>query len=449
MARLMVLGGSNCQRNALIAARRLGHQTVLIDYYDHPAAAELADVHVKASTFDIPACLAAAKEHHANGIFTIGTDQPVYTAACVAEELGLPSPISTETALAVTNKKVMKQILSEHEIPTVRYRMIGLESGPGALDGLRPPFVLKPVDSQGQRGIFKLNSVEEVIAHLEQTLSFSRQKEALVEEFYPSTELTVSGWVQNGTLFLLAATDRQCFDDPVHIGVCVGHRFPTIHIARYQEIVRLSRRIVDAFAIHDGPIYIQMLVGTDGIKVNELACRIGGAFEDVFLPYLSGFNLLRAVIDSALGNSVDCSVLEGYDLSQNPRQVSVQLMFCGSGKVCAITPLEELRALPYVLDAGYNYHPGDRIPSLENATARFGHCVMVSENGGMEEKLRELYRLFRVLDENGRNLVIPRNLAGEIPAYAQKEHPIEKDRKKAGCGTDGCSINRRIEYRLR
>ena len=417
MARLMVLGGSNCQRNALIAARRLGHQTVLIDYYDHPPAAELADIHVKASTFDLPACLAAAKEHRVDGIFTIGTDQPVYTAACVAEELGLPSPISAQTALAVTNKKVMKRILSEHEIPTAEYRLIGLESAPGALNGLRPPFVLKPVDSQGQRGIFKLNSEEMVVSLLGKTLSFSRQKETLVEEFYPSTELTVSGWVQDGKLFLLAVTDRQCFDDPVHIGVCVGHRFPAIHMARYQEIARLSRRIVDAFTIRDGPVYIQMLVGKDGIKVNELACRIGGAFEDVFLPYLSGFDLLRAVIDSALGDPVDCSMLEGYDLSQNHRQVSVQLMFCDSGKVCAITPLEELRALPYVLDAGYNYLPGNRIPALENATARFGHCVMVSQNGGMEEKLREFYRLFRVLDENGRNLVIPRNFAGEIPAH--------------------------------
>ncbi|MBE6907707.1 MAG: carboxylate--amine ligase [Ruminococcaceae bacterium] len=417
MAKLMVLGGSNCQRNALIAARRLGHQTVLIDYYDHPPAAELADIHVKASTFDLPACLAAAKEHHVDGIFTIGTDQPVYTAACVAAELGLPSPISTKTALAVTNKKVMKRILAEHEISAAEYHLIGLESGPGALDGLHSPFVLKPVDSQGQRGIFKLNCAEEVVSHLGETLSFSRQKEALVEEFYPSAELTVSGWVQDGKLFLLAVTDRQCFDDPVHIGVCVGHRFPTVHMARYQEIARISCRIVDAFAIRGGPIYIQMLVGKDGIKVNELACRIGGAFEDVFLPYLSGFDLLHAVIDSALGNPVDCSLLEEYDPSQNPRQVSVQLMFCNSGKVCTVTPLEELRALPYVLDAGYNYGLGDRIPALENATARFGHCVIVSETGGMEEKLREFYRLFRVLDDNGRNLVIPRNFAGEIPAH--------------------------------
>ncbi len=416
VGKLMILGGSNCQRNALIAARRLGHQTVLIDYYEHPPAAELADIHVKASTFDIPACLAAAKEHRVDGIFTIGTDQPVYTATCVAAELGLSSPISAKTALAVTNKKVMKRILAEHGIPAAEHRLIGPESGPGALDGLRPPFVLKPVDSQGQRGIFKLDSAVEVVSRLEKTLSFSRQKEALVEEFYPSAELTVSGWVQDGTLFLLAVTDRQCFDDPVHIGVCVGHRFPSVHMARYQEITRISRRIVDAFAIRGGPVYIQMLVGKDGIKVNELACRIGGAFEDVFLPYLSGFDILRAVIDSALGNPVDCSVLERYDPSQSPRQVSVQLMFCGSGKVHAITPLEELLTLPHVLDAGYNYLPGDRIPALENATARFGHCVMVSEDGGMEEKLREFYRLFRVLDENKRNLVIPRNFAGKIPA---------------------------------
>lgn len=416
----MILGGSNCQKNALIAAHALGHQTILIDYYDHPPAAELADLHVKASTFDIPACLAAAKEHHVDGIFTIGTDQPVYTAAYVAEKLGLPSPICANTALAVTNKKVMKQVLREHDIPTAEYRLISPECAIDALDGLRPPYVLKPVDSQGQRGIYKLGSPKEVLSHLEQTLSFSRQREALVEEFYPSGEITVSGWIKDGNLFILAVTDRQCFDDPVHIGVCVGHRFPTVHMAHYPEIAQLSCRIVDAFEISDGPIYIQMFVGQDGIKVNELACRIGGAFEDVFLPYLSGFNILQAMIDSALGNPVDCSMLEGYDASKNPRQVSVQLMFCESGKVQSITPAGELRALPFVLDAGYNYQPGDQIPDLENATARFGHCVMVSKDGGMEQQIREFYRRFRVLDETGRNLVIPRDFLGNIPALWKK-----------------------------
>lgn len=52
---------------------------------------------------------------------------------------------------------------------------------------------------------------------------------------------------------------------------------------RYAEIESISRRTAAAFGIANGPFYLQLLVGKDGIQVNELASRIGGAFEDVFI----------------------------------------------------------------------------------------------------------------------------------------------------------------------
>lgn len=411
----MILGGSNCQKNALLAAKRLGHSALLVDYYENPPAAALADIHVRASTFDVAACVAAARAHGVQGVFTIGTDQPVYTAAAVAAELGLPTLIGLDTARAVTNKRVMKERLTQSGIPTASYRFVSRNSTPPALAGLCAPLVLKPLDSQGQRGIFKLQSPGEVFAHLEETLSFSRCEEALVEEFYPSTEITVSGWVQAGALYILAVTDRQLFEHPTHIGVCVGHRFPTIHMRRYPEIKQISQRVAVAFDIKDGPIYIQMLVGGQGIKVNELACRIGGAFEDVFLPYVSGFPILDEVLHGALGQRAHCTMLEGYDPSRVQKQVSVQLVFCKPGEIACVTPLEELLALPFVLDAAYNYRVGQCLPVLENAAARFGHCVLVCEAGDMDALLVKFYNTLRVTNAAGENLVIPRNFSGEVP----------------------------------
>ncbi len=407
MSKLMILGGSNCQKNALAAARRLGHQTVLIDYFEDPPAAALADIHCRESTFDVNACLQAARLHDVDGVFTIGTDQPVLTAATVSRHLRLPTLIDPETALAVTNKRVMKPLLTAHGIPTVKYTFLSRQSGLQSLMELHPPYVLKPVDSQGQRGIFKLSSQQEVFEHLDETLSFSRQAEALIEEFYPSDEITFSGWVQEGHLYPLAVTDRLLYDDPVHIGVCTGHRFPSVHLDCYHEILKIAQDTIAAFGICGGPVYIQMLIGAEGIKVNELACRIGGAFEDVFIPWLSGFDILKAVIYGALGQPTDVSMLKSYDLSLLKKQISVELMFARPGKLAHMTPLETLRALPFVLDAGYNYGIGQTIGPVENATARLGHCVLVSENDRIGEHVRAFYETFQVLSEQGENLVIP------------------------------------------
>ena len=152
-----------------------------------------------------------------------------------------------------------------------------------------------------------MDSAAEVIAHLEKTLAFSRCEEALVEEFYENDEMTVSGYIDNGKLVIFTIVDRLVYPDPVHIGVCIGHRFPSVHMGDYEVIKKISEDIVREFGLVSGPFYLQLLKGKKGIVVNELACRIGGAFEDVTIPWLTGFDILDAVMKSSLGYPVDLS----------------------------------------------------------------------------------------------------------------------------------------------
>lgn len=403
--RLLVLGGSNCQIHAVKRAASQGIDTVLADYTDCPPAAAAAGIHVHASTFDIGACTEAAKKLGVTGVMTMGTDQPVYTAACVSRACGCSSLLSEAEALSVTNKKIMKQILTDAGIPTAPYRIVDSHTTPGELEGLRTPLVQKPLDSQGQRGIFLLDSPEKVAGHLARTLSYSRCQEALVEEYYPSDEVTVSGWIRDGRLSVLTVTDRLLYPDPVHIGVCTGHRFPSVHMDRYGEIEELCGRIVEAFHLKNGPFYLQILIGSQGIRVNELASRIGGAFEDVFIPYITGFDILQAVIDSALGRDVSLAALDGYRADRSRKRAAVQLLFCSPGKVASITPLEDIRRLPYILDAGYNYAPGSTVPVMENATARFGHAVICGDEENIKERTDDFYRRLSVKNENGKEML--------------------------------------------
>jgi len=110
--KILMLGGSNCQKNAIICGKNLGYEMIIADYSKEPLACEYADSHIIVSTFDGPGCIKAAKEYEVDGIMTMGTDQPVLTAAIVADALNLPTLISPDQAKAVTNKKIMKQIFS-------------------------------------------------------------------------------------------------------------------------------------------------------------------------------------------------------------------------------------------------------------------------------------------------------------------------------------------------
>ncbi len=404
MKKILLLGGSNCQKNALLRGKELGHEMIVADYSLAPAACGPLDRHVPVSTFDSEGCREAAENLKVDGIMTMGTDQPVLTAALVAEALNLPSTIPVSVARAVTNKKIMKAILRKSGIPTVNYRIIDKDTPLDQLKDLSPPLVIKPLDSQGQRGVYKLDSPEDALSHLEQTLSYSREKEALLEEYYPSDEITVSGWIHESQLYVLTVTDRILLKDSVNIGICTSHRFPTVHMDRYQEIKRISEDIVRHFDLKNGPLYVQMLIGGEGIKVNELACRLGGAFEDVIIPRISGFSILDAAINAALGLPVKVEELKDFDCSRSTVAATVQLMFAGPGVIASITPLEELMDMENVLDAAYNFKPGDEIKIIEDATARFGHCVMVSESGSIEAGLEKFKEHFQILDKKGNNL---------------------------------------------
>ncbi len=414
MAKLMLLGGSQCQLAAARAVKAMGHTLVLADYLANPPAAPLCDRHVRVSTFDVRGCIRAAREAGIDGVFTVGTDQPVYTAACVAQALRLPTPISAATALKATNKRAMKAAFERFQVPNAPYATLRRGQSAEALRGLGAPLVLKPLDSQGQRGVFKVATPQEAVARLEETLSYSRKAVALAEAFYPSDEVTFSGYLHGGKLYPLLLTDRQHVRDALHIGVCAAHRYPSVHAELAPEINRICGRVALALGAAEGPLYVQLLIGARGVLVNEAACRIGGAFEDVTIPVATGFDILGAVIRAALGEPLPSPPPEAPARQHAGLQLSVQMLFCRPGTVAAVTPAEQLCRLPGVLSAGYNYGVGDTLPALENATMRFGHCVLATDAGDMDVRVRALYEQARVTGVRGEPLLIPRTYDGEV-----------------------------------
>lgn len=413
MMKVMMLGGGTNQLCAIKRIIERGDEVVVSDYLESSPGKALATYTALADTFSYEESLEQARKHKVDAILTVGTDQPVLTAAKVAERLDLPTGIDSETALAVTNKKHMKRIFKEHRIPTVRYEVFNEShmAGSGVSEVLKNfsyPAVLKPVDSQGQRGIFKVYSPENALEKIPETMRHSKSKEALIEAYYENQEVTVSGWVDSGKTYILTMTDRVTFVEDEKIGVCVSHEHPSVHIDKYGETAKvLTENIVDAFGIKDGPIYFQFLVGADGMVVNEIACRIGGAYEDQFIPRITGFDILGAQLDLVQGRRVSVECLEDYDFRKNEKCVSVQLFFASPGRVKRVSAKEEIVKLEGVDDYRCHYKPADEIPVTENASARAGFGLIFADS---EEEICERINLFfntlKIDSVKGENLVI-------------------------------------------
>lgn len=405
--RVLVLGGGSSQLSLIVRCRELGLFTILADRNPEAPGRSCSDAYEQASTFDGEAVLAAARRQKVDAILTAGTDQPVLVAARVAAELGLPSFLDEETALAVTNKGVMKARLRELKLPCANWALVGADIDEGELQRMKPPYVTKPVDSQGQRGVFRLPNSRAVKAAAGEVISYSRERCFLVEEYYPSLEVTVSGWVTQGETTIFTITDRVTQESPPHIGVCFAHRYPSFLESRFADISSLAGKVVEGFGIREGPIYFQFLSGDRGLFVNEISCRLGGAYEDLFIPQVTGIDILDLLIRGSLGERVGPAPRRGFDRAAAPKRVSVPLLFCRPGRISRLSDLDTVLALPGVIAARWLKPEGARIGPLANSTERVAFLVVEAANRDqINNRIRTAIDAMSVRDELGREMLL-------------------------------------------
>jgi phosphoribosylamine-glycine ligase len=400
--KVLVLGGSDQQRPLFEIAREKGHAAFLADYTAAPACAPLAQKVFKTSTFDEEGVLKIVRDESIDLIMTSGTDQPVMIAASVSERCGLPYPISAEQGVMVTNKEHMRRCLEGAGIRTPRTRV--LRRGDRLLrDAFAGACVVKPADSQGQRGITRLSDGGRepgFAAAVEKAWQHSRSGVAVVEEFVAGDEVTLNGWISRGDLRFSMVTDRLHFDDTQVLGICKQHRFPSRFARERPRMAALretAARIARAFGIRNGPLYIQMIVDSDlSPSVIEFGHRVGGGYEGFLIPLMNGFDIIRAYYELVDGDDADLRppVVTGYG--------SVAFLFGFPGTIATVRQSSAFRH-----QGAFRLGAGDEIPRLQDATSRLGYFLAAGDTPAhYAEQFDLILQGLQVDDPEGRDLIL-------------------------------------------
>lgn len=413
--KLLCLGAGFNQANAIRKAKSKGYTLVVSDYLPDAPGKRWADHAELVSTFDVEANLEVARKYGVDGVFTIGTDQPVYTAACVAQALGLPHMITPWTALRATNKKYMKECFAANHIPCSKHCFIHQDELDDwdhlrkKLSQLQFPVVVKPLDSQGQRGIYKLPDLRSDIAsYMRNTFAYTRSDEIIVEEFFIGDEITVSAWVDQGQAKILMVTDRPLINIEPHLGTPDGHVYPSRYWDSHQNIInRIVDKICAGFRIQSGPLYIQMMVHDKEIQVVEIACRIGGGHEEELIPLVTGIDVVDLFIDRSAGNAVSLANFNQADPPSINKYAMVKFIVARPGFVDHFGDMEKIKALPGVVNAGF-YHPEmEKVEELVDSTKRIGYLLVEGKDPeDLQHKTRSAYQHLQVINPQGENLVV-------------------------------------------
>jgi phosphoribosylamine-glycine ligase len=389
MAKILMLGAGECQLNLIRRLKSTGHEVHIADYYSDSSGKKGNPYNYLISTYNLEDNLTLVKNEGIDCVMTAGTDQPVKTIGYINDQLGKKSFLDFVQSCEMTNKILMKQKFVDCGIPTVAYQLINRQTKSREIR-VSFPAVVKPADSQGQRGIFLVRDYNELMTYIEETFHHTREDAVVLETYYPSNEITVTGWVENGKTHVLAIVDRETFHSGAHIGICKGHRYPSIHFDSHKdEIVRLTEEIVEVFKIKNGPIYFQILLGDEGLKVNEVAARIGGAYEDEYIPLATGVDLLGLLIDRSLGYYDHEYLREGHYL-EIKKYLYTALIFSDQTHVNDLKPMEELIGHNGVVSGKWFIKKGQDLPMISNATQRIGYAIIQGEteaqlNGNLEK----------------------------------------------------------------
>jgi len=415
--KLLMLGASKAQLAGIYAAKALGHDVLTLDYLQNAPGHKEALAVSYCSTFNLDDALQFAMEQKIDGVMTMGTDQPVLTSAYIASCMSLPMLISKETAYAVTDKSLMKEIFRRYDIPHMPYHLIN--DGENVPE-FTFPAVLKPVDSQGQRGVYYIKDKGQLERYIPLSMDHSRKRQLVLEKYYPNDEITVTGWVVKGKVYVLTITDRVSFKDKEHIGVCLSHEYPTRHLKTYgYELLQWTQKIVTAFNIEEGPIYFQFFVGDEGIKINEVACRIGGAYEAHYIKRLFGIDLCDWQVRASLGLGYDSSLLKTVNPLVVHEALSVQFFFTKEGCIYTLdsrvfnSANRTMEKKEGLWEGAVFLTQSSISEGVQNATSRAGYAILYSQSSDrLEEYIKYFYGQLKVCDASGNTLLIYRPLGG-------------------------------------
>jgi biotin carboxylase len=289
----------------------------------------------------------------------------------------------------MTDKAAMRRRLDEKGIPQPPSILVhGARELEAALATIGLPAVVKPADSGGQRGVFKVDTSDAAAKALEAAIGVSRTGRALVERFMDGIELNGIVVVRSGRPDVLTLSDRL---RPAGAGFAVGwaHRFPsTLPADTLTEAAKVAADAVVALGLRDGIGFPQLIADVrSGVGVVEVAARIPAGQMADLVRHATGIELFDIAIALALGHEVP-------DEAVTPtlrRPVAIRFLTAApgllpAGTVRAIGGLNDVRNATGVLDAGLYFSVGEQLRPVQVDADRRGYIVATGRSG--DEALR-------------------------------------------------------------
>ena len=400
--KVMILAGGNDQIALMEELRRYFNgevEIILVDMSDKVRAIPYADKFLKISTMDKAAVLAAAREERIDYILTACGDQPLSTMAYVATEMGLPTYLSEQDVRDLTNKRFMKDKMVASGIPTAKHIYID-KSWDGKIPDFEYPLVVKPVDSNGSKGVKKVFTPDDMEKALKEAFQYSLSGDVIIEEFKQGEELSVDVYVEGTTAKLLSITASKKIQENKDSFTIIQSYYPAPTDYEEGRVLEICQKIADAWHLHDTPLLVQMIQKGDSYNVLEFSARMGGGSKYRLIQVLSGVDIMKVYVEMVMGEKPHVEPSKQYN------NAIMSYIYCYPGVYQSVEGLDDLKARKVILEWFIYRGPNSLIEKSNTSSDRAaGFLVVGDTQEEVETKLQIANKTLRVLDSTGKDIM--------------------------------------------
>src|SRR5271157_3691845 len=207
----------------------------------------------------------------------------------------------------------------------------------------------------GARVVIRFDNPNQLPDAFKFSKNASTSGEIIMEEFMDGPELSIDAIIYKEEITITGVADRIIEYPPYFIET--GHNMPSaLAKETLDEACKIMKQGIKALGINIGAAKGDIKITKNGPMIGELAARLSGGFMSAYTyPYSTGVDLMKAVIEVALGQEPG-NLEPVISMTAIERAIIPKL-----GIVKKIIGLEEALKVPGIKDIFINVKPGEKV----------------------------------------------------------------------------------------
>lgn len=297
--RLLILGSLGEFVALVKLAKSRGYYTVVCDGYKDGPAKQFADKAYNIDVRLVDEIVEVCKKENINGIMGSFSDLLFEQISKIADKANLKWYVKPEMLKYYREKNEAKKLLTEIGVRVPKNCILTSNFKEQDLEGFSFPLVIKPINGYGSKGIFVVNSIDEIRKRYDDVICRASMDEAIqVEEYSHGKEYNMMTWLIDGKVHVISIANRE--KNPQ-----VGEKIPLLNRIAYpakeiRDIIDEATEVLQKFAEktgqREGALSMQFFYNEHGVEVCEIAGRLFG-YEHEMVTICSGFNIEEMLLN--------------------------------------------------------------------------------------------------------------------------------------------------------